>query len=574
MNRETTYDVFISYSRKDYVDENKNVIPGNIVSQIKDALKENGISYWMDEEGIYSGDEFAKVIAKYIKKSLVFLFVSTANSNESEWTSDEIATARMYKKKIIPFKFDESFYNEEVIIFIAKLDFIDYMSNPSEAMTKLVTAIKKHIADVEDAKKREKELQEKMLKEEEERKKRAEEEAKKEKVRDEIREKAKECQQLLVQAEVVVRQLYDKNTFIGNERKDCPVCKKISSIDATFCDKCGFQFPMLYGISGLDTFTFNDQMLTIAKTNYDTLSFLGGENEKLKQTIDSQKTSLAKMIDECKKQLEIIESNKNEISRLEKEVESLKSRSVEVNGTKPGASIVEGAIKEPFSVSDSKKVYFSKGNLQYHTIAKTWRFAEKQYDFLGYSNSSEEGWMDLFGWGTGDNPTNVSDKAKDYSSFVDWGKYGISNGGDMPGLWYTLSKKECEYLLNERKTLWDIRYAKATVNNVKGLIIVPDNWNHFQFNKPNEMKAGFDSNVIDVVLWETLEKNGAVFLPAAGGRNGLTVYSAGSFGYYWSATSFDKQNACFIYFGESVLHPAGKGGCHYGQAVRLVCPVK
>jgi len=574
MNRETTYDVFISYSRKDYVDENKNVIPGNIVSQIKDALKENGISYWMDEEGIYSGDEFAKVIAKYIKQSLVFLFVSTVNSNESEWTSDEIATARMYKKKIIPFKYDESFYNEEVIIFIAKLDFIDYMSNPSEAMTKLVTAIKKHIADVEDAKKREKELQEKMMKEEEERKKRAEEEARKEKIRNEIREQAKECQQLLVQAEVVSRQLYDKNIFIGNEKKECPVCKKISPIDATFCDKCGFQFPMLYGISGPETFTFNDQMLTIAKTNYDSLSFLGGENEKLKQTIDSQKTSLAKMIDECKKQLEIIESNKNEITRLENEVESLKSRSPQENSVNLGSSIVEGAIKELFSVSGSKKVYFSKGNLQYHTAAKTWRFAEKQYDFLGYSNSSEGGWIDLFGWGTGDNPTNVSDKAKHYSSFVDWGKYGISNGGDMPGLWYTLSKDECEYLLNERKTLWDIRFAKATVNNVKGLILVPDNWNHFHFNKPNEMKAGFDSNVINDVLWETLENNGAVFLPAAGGRNGLTVYSAGSFGYYWSATSFDKQNAYFIYFGESVLHPAGKGGCHYGQAVRLVCPAE
>ena len=32
------YDVFISYSRKDYVDENKNVLPHNVISQIKEPF--------------------------------------------------------------------------------------------------------------------------------------------------------------------------------------------------------------------------------------------------------------------------------------------------------------------------------------------------------------------------------------------------------------------------------------------------------------------------------------------------------------------------------------------------------
>ena len=51
---QTKYDVFISYSRRDYVDERNNVIPGNVVSKIKEALTNAGISYWFDEEGIYS----------------------------------------------------------------------------------------------------------------------------------------------------------------------------------------------------------------------------------------------------------------------------------------------------------------------------------------------------------------------------------------------------------------------------------------------------------------------------------------------------------------------------------------
>ncbi|MBR4440781.1 MAG: hypothetical protein IKS00_04435 [Bacteroidales bacterium] len=38
--------------------------------------------------------------------------------------------------------------------------------------------------------------------------------------------------------------------------------------------------------------------------------------------------------------------------------------------------------RQYFTVADGKKVYFSKGNLQYNPSATTpWRFAEHQYDF-------------------------------------------------------------------------------------------------------------------------------------------------------------------------------------------------
>lgn len=139
------YDVFISYSRKDYVDANKQVIPGNIVSQIKTLFDKNGISYWFDEEGIYSGDAFARVIARNIKASKMLLFISTANSNQSQWTSDEIAVAREYGKKIIPFRYDQSHYNEDVIIYIARLDYIDYLANPKVALNRLLSSVKEFL---------------------------------------------------------------------------------------------------------------------------------------------------------------------------------------------------------------------------------------------------------------------------------------------------------------------------------------------------------------------------------------------------------------------------------------------
>ena len=39
-----------------------------------------------------------------------------------------------------------------------------------------------------------------------------------------------------------------------------------------------------------------------------------------------------------------------------------------------------------FSVSDSTKVTFSFGNLQYTQSTNTWSFAENQYDYIGFDN--------------------------------------------------------------------------------------------------------------------------------------------------------------------------------------------
>lgn len=154
------YDVFISYSRRDYVDENKQVIPENIISKIKDLFDANNISYWFDEEGVFSGDAFAPVIARNIKSSKIFLFISSKNSNASEWTSNEIATAHAYKKKIIPFRYDDSVYNDSVIIYIARLDYIEHKSNPSKSLSRLLLSIQSYLKEEADKKERERQAEE------------------------------------------------------------------------------------------------------------------------------------------------------------------------------------------------------------------------------------------------------------------------------------------------------------------------------------------------------------------------------------------------------------------------------
>lgn len=109
-------DVFISYSRQDI----------QFVHSFLSMFKENEINYWIDIDGIYSGDAFKKIITKAIKASKVFLFFSSEASNNSEWTAKEINLAVLFKKEIIPIRIDESNYNDEVVFDLAGLDFINY----------------------------------------------------------------------------------------------------------------------------------------------------------------------------------------------------------------------------------------------------------------------------------------------------------------------------------------------------------------------------------------------------------------------------------------------------------------
>lgn len=100
------YDVFISYSRKD----------AEIADKICHALEVNGITYFIDRQGIGGGMEFPKVISQAIKNSKVFLFLASKNSYESKFTQSEIVFAfnKKQKQDIIPFIIDGSKLPEEL----------------------------------------------------------------------------------------------------------------------------------------------------------------------------------------------------------------------------------------------------------------------------------------------------------------------------------------------------------------------------------------------------------------------------------------------------------------------------
>ena len=100
------------------------------------------------------------------------------------------------------------------------------------------------------------------------------------------------------------------------------------------------------------------------------------------------------------------------------------------NNGKP--HVPNDATKGFFSVGYSQQVSFAKGNLQYQASSGTWRFANNQWETMGQGNvnisANYSGWIDLFGWGTGNGPLNHSENNNDYSTFCDWGSYGMGDG--------------------------------------------------------------------------------------------------------------------------------------------------
>ena len=233
------------------------------------------------------------------------------------------------------------------------------------------------------------------------------------------------------------------------------------------------------------------------------------------------------------------------------------------------------------SISATKQVTFSPGNLQYHPANNIWRFAEKQTDYIGDANgnisSTYDGWIDLFGWSTAENPTNISNDDADYPySFIDWGINKI--GSDAPNTWRTLTYDEWNYLLNTRRNASSLK-GVAQVDGVNGLIFLPDNWS---CPKDVTFKSGFHSENGEMYYseyqtftanqWIKLEQSGAVFLPAAGDRKGESMYEflvQYSGDYYsssiWLGTSYVIH---LIFYSHKAYFSAFERA--YGFSVRLV----
>lgn len=286
-----------------------------------------------------------------------------------------------------------------------------------------------------------------------------------------------------------------------------------------------------------------------------------------------------------------------------------------VNGTEAlsvtANSLLEGTIPGLFSVSATKMVRFSKGNLQYIGSATTpyWKFADNQWIYLGtntgQNSTSETVDRDLFCWGTsgwnngnllyqpyntdqnntlynigyGYGPCDGSNYRIDLTGSyanADWGVYNaISNGGNEPNRWRTLTKGEWVHVCNNRTTLSNIRYVMGNVNGVNGVVFLPNDWRTTVHTLT--LGGNCTSNTIGSSDWEVMEVNGAVFLPAAGRRSGTDVLNLDEISYYWSSTCISYETklvySAHFEFSRNGVDPIYGTYRNMGASVRLVCDV-
>ena len=256
-----------------------------------------------------------------------------------------------------------------------------------------------------------------------------------------------------------------------------------------------------------------------------------------------------------------------------------------------------GTADDLFSVGANTKVRFSPGNLQATGTTSstpsggwTWSFAPDQWSYIGNNTANTkikgngeldaDGTVDLFSWSTASTyyGINDSDNTADYSgAFKDWGE--VANAANLGGHndWRTLTKDEWVYVFNTRNTTSGIRYAKAQVNGVNGVILLPDNWSvgTYSLNNPNSDIANYSGNQISQSEWtDKLEANGAIFLPAAGYRRlKAKVSFVGFDGAYWSATYYNNDSGDYaydVYFFKSNLNAKDWHSRRSGRSVRLV----
>ena len=203
-----------------------------------------------------------------------------------------------------------------------------------------------------------------------------------------------------------------------------------------------------------------------------------------------------------------------------------------------------------FSVSTTKKVHFSKGNL-WADGSNALHFEDAQWKSA--SGSKDAGHVSHFTWS--DNITRaVSDSNSGDNLFCDDSHKVSVDGGDA--IYYALSKDEWKYLFNNHTKGW------ASVNGKTGYVIAPDGFT-----------GNLESSYADDAALASA--GNLVFLPAAGLLHDSYVHDVGNCGHYWSSTVVIYSFSAYdVYFTSNYFDPVFFDYRSYGFSLRLVTDVK
>ena len=138
MEQQKKYDIFISYSRKDFDEVNA------FVEMLK--LRIPTLEVWMDLDGIEASDEFDEKIITAIDASSYVIFAMSNSSNSvgegsSKWTKKELVYAKNTGKKVIPLLLNGAVFNSWFLFEFGRVDSIDIQKN--KQIEKLIKNIAK-----------------------------------------------------------------------------------------------------------------------------------------------------------------------------------------------------------------------------------------------------------------------------------------------------------------------------------------------------------------------------------------------------------------------------------------------
>jgi len=528
--QEAKYDVFISYSRKDYVDENNVPIPDSPVAELIDFFKSHGIKYWIDKKGIGASPSFAREIREAIKDSKMLIFVSSEHSNKSKWTYREISFADKKDKCVLTIRIDDAEYNEDIEMYLQGGQPCDYFSTPSESLDFLLSAIniekKNYEKKVEEAKRKMAE------KEENERKERLREEI------DSDKEKYNsQASELKKDSERIIRKLKE----IGEDHKKCPICESNVPLSDLFCKTCGWTFVPPFETSPVVDEKHRKKALEIWK---DAQLTAGAQKEisSLREQIDGDR----KRQDETAARISQLESDNSD---LEAKVTSYRGK-ISQHGKQ------EAVLKEKIS-----------------------ELEEKLKQAMISPNNSGHGYVDLgLPSGTLWATCNVgASKPSDYGDYFAWGETSPKKDYDWSNLKY------CNDSTGDSFSKYNKNQA-GTKDNKSVLELMDDaarsNWGGSWRMPTEEEWVELKNNCI----WTWTSQGGhkgykvtgrnckSIFLPAAGWRSGDSQYDVGVGGEYWSSSLHTGESyyAFYCYFTSDGVSPSDWYSRCVGLSVRPV----
>lgn len=234
-----------------------------------------------------------------------------------------------------------------------------------------------------------------------------------------------------------------------------------------------------------------------------------------------------------------------------------------------------GAIPHKFKVDGNRYVYFSQGNLWANrNDLSNLHFESNQYS---YNKSYDAAHVSRFFWSN--NSNNASNKT--ISATPSGNHFTLQSGFTANGEtgWRVMTAVEWNYLINNHTC------AVGKVNGEAGLIILCDDFTYPEgcnTLNPTCVNGGtlpsdiyYTYNNYDVASWSKMEANGALFLPAAGRRNGNNGNEGniGTEGLYASSSLSGNDNLGLSYTfisGYNTLYANGEIAYNRGHALRLV----